>query len=81
MNQNKLYVYEAPDENGENLIFLLREEDILKDYWDVWQYRMILKYGPHSDLITEEQCIDDWCLIHGAWEIYYPIKIRGEFLP
>lgn len=47
----------------------ISEEDILKQYWDYWHGKMVAKFGPDSDKITKEKCIEDWVVIHWAEEI------------
>jgi len=46
----------------------ITEDQILSEYWDWWSSKMIDKYGEGHELITEQNCIEDWCTIHFAWE-------------
>jgi len=48
----------------------LSETEILEQYWDYWSSRMIAKYGEDEFHRTwsKQDCIDDWCIIHWAWE-------------
>lgn len=65
----KIYCYhEYSEETNYNTTVEITEEDILKGYWDWWYAKMITKYGEGDELITEENCIEDWCVTHGAWE-------------
>jgi len=45
------------------------EQDILDVYWPYWKEKMEHKYGKNSDMITHENCIDDYVVVHWAWEI------------
>ena len=42
----------------------LSEKDILNEYWDWWSGRM--KEVGKEDMISEERCIEDWCIVHWA---------------
>jgi hypothetical protein len=75
-----IYVYEAPDESGETVIFLYRREDIIRDYWNFYQRKMTSRFGEDHSLITEENCIKDWITIHWAWPLSFPAHIRGKFI-
>ena len=44
------------------------EDDIINEYWDFWYTDMVKKFGKEHELITEQNCIDDWVTIHWAWE-------------
>lgn len=44
------------------------EDEILDLYWDYWRQQMYLKYGYDSQLITPQNCIQDWVLLNYAWE-------------
>lgn len=39
------------------------EEGILDAYWEIWKYRMEKKFGVGHELITEDMCISDWCVV------------------
>ena len=43
------------------------KEKILEEYWPFWSEKMIKKYGEGHELITEDNCIDDWCAVNWAW--------------
>ena len=46
------------------------EDDIIfGGYYEYWKGRMQNKYGSNSELITKENCIEDWIVIHWATEI------------
>lgn len=47
----------------------LSELEILQDYQAYWEDKMIQKYGKDSNLISEENCIEDWVVVNWAWEV------------
>ena len=62
---NKKYLYNCPS----SLIPMeINSEQILKEYYPYWEKRMVNKFGRGHELITEENCIEDWCVVHWAWE-------------
>lgn len=42
----------------------LSEKEILDEYWDYWTGKM--KEVGKEDVISEERCIEDWCILHFA---------------
>jgi len=46
----------------------MTEDQILEEYWEFWQTRMIKKFGANSSLINKKNCIDDWVVVNWAWE-------------
>ena len=65
----KTYRYnEYSEESNHNLVIEMTEKDILNEYWEFWSRKMIEKYGEGHELITEENCIDDWVVVNWAWE-------------
>jgi hypothetical protein len=67
----KAYEICYPDEEGNNVVEVLTEDEIINTYWEYWKGRME-SVGRHH-LITRERCIEDWCTIHWAMEINVPI--------
>lgn len=65
----KLYSMIEPGLNSEPVEVIYTEDDILESYWDYWNEKMIVKYGPFHPLITKDRCIEDWCALHWAWEV------------
>jgi hypothetical protein len=65
------YDPESPnaDETG-GYVVTLSEEEILKDYWEWWYLRMCMKFGKEhvDENYSPADCIDDWCVVHWAWE-------------
>jgi len=47
----------------------LSEKDILDYYWDWWSGKM--KEVGKQELISEERCIEDWCVVHWAERNYW----------
>ena len=63
----KIYYYNEPDGEASNVVVRMTREDILVEYWDYWLEKMTQKYGEGHELITEENCIEDWVVTHWAW--------------
>lgn len=53
--------------SGNNNPKYITEEEILKEYWYIWRNNM-LRVG-YTWLITEEHCINDWCIANYAEEV------------
>lgn len=66
-----LYEIIYPDEDNNTITEILTKEEILSSYWDYWTSRMSSVGREH--LISEERCIEDWCVIHWASKIQIPI--------
>jgi hypothetical protein len=69
----KYYTICYPDYNtlGQDYVHweTLSEKEILNDYWNYWSNKMAELDQHH--LITKENCIDDWCVIHWAERNYW----------
>jgi len=52
---------------GGNTI-VVTEQQIIDTYFPFWKRKMIQKYGEDSTLINTDNCIEDWCITHWAWE-------------
>ena len=69
---SKTYIYNEPIFHGNAFVgdgvLEKTEQQILDEYWDHWNVRMISKYEEGHELITKENCIEDWVTINGAWE-------------
>jgi len=63
------YSYVEPNEDGNPVEFVYDEAEILFEYWPYWKERMVKKYGEGHELITEENCIEDWVTVNWATEI------------
>lgn len=55
-----IYCYDDPFGHYE-----FTRQEILDSYLDHWKARMVKAGRQH--LITEENCVEDWCLIHWAY--------------
>jgi hypothetical protein len=67
MTEKRMKVYCYNEYDNPELVYM-SEKDILDRYWNYWKSQMENKYGPGHELTTEENCIDDWCVLHHAWE-------------
>ena len=70
MMKNRIWLWDEPgDEDGRpDLIEKITDQEILALTWNIWKEKMIKKYGADSELITEENCIQDWVTTNWAWE-------------
>lgn len=53
----------------DNEVVILTEKEILERYWSFWEKKMVEKYGTGHELITKENCLDDWVTVNWAWEV------------
>ena len=60
----ELYEYDDIPDGVETI----SAQEILDIYWEFWYDGMVAKYGEGHYLITAQNCIDDWVIIHHAWE-------------
>jgi hypothetical protein len=70
----RYYSYNEYSENpNANPLVTVSEEDIRRDYWPFWYYKMCKKYG--QEIVDRdysfENCLSDWMVIHWAWEVKY----------
>ena len=66
----KRYAFVQPKEGSDNPeLVIMTEEEILKDYWVYWRNKMSNKFDENHHLILTKNCIEDWCVVHYAWEI------------
>ncbi len=63
----KKYKYEHPDKDGNTVENFIYEDEIITHYFPVWSKGM--KRIGKEDEISHKHCIEDFCTIHGAWEI------------
>ena len=45
------------------------EDRIIEEYWPSWENNMTKKYGVGHELITKENCIEDWAVVNWAEKI------------
>jgi hypothetical protein len=57
--------YKYIDPSGE---YLVSEQEILETYAPWWIERMKRKFGSEVQW-TNQNIIDDWCIVHWAWKI------------
>lgn len=57
----------AYNEQEANNPLLITDKQILEEYYPWWKEQMI-KVNK-SNLINEDNCIDDWVIINWAWEL------------
>ena len=46
----------------------LTEAQIIERYWGKWFSTMVDKYGEGYPIITPENCINEWVMVHDAYE-------------
>lgn len=66
----KYYCYNDFDENNNPVIRVMSEEEIIARYWDTWYNGMCKKFSKEivDKEYSKQDCIDDWIVIHWAWE-------------
>lgn len=63
----KFYTIVEPGDDGTTPVYsTLSEHEILAEYFDYWSRRM--KEVGKKDEINTQSCIEDWCIVHWAWE-------------
>lgn len=50
-------------------IVVRTREQLLADYWGYWKIKMLELHGENSKLISEDNYIADYCVLHWAWEV------------
>lgn len=50
-------------------------QEILDEFYPIWYDRMLGKYGKEEMesrfyWVCHYQCIQDWCVVNGAWEVF-----------
>ncbi len=56
------YVESSDDVSITKLVY--SEKEILDEFWSLWSTEM--KGNGYADLISFQNCIDDWCTLHWA---------------
>lgn len=68
----RIWLYNDPIYDGCTLIGNevreVTDDEIIRDYWDWWVFKMEEKYGKGSPLVCRETCIEDWVAVNWAWE-------------
>ena len=71
------FTWVEPGEDGVTPVFqTISEDELLKSYYPYWQKQM-LKVGK-ADLITPENCIEDFMVIHWASEVPQELDEKRE---
>lgn len=67
----RYYQIAYPDEHGNDIVEVLSEDDVRKQYWPHWYQRMCDKYGQKEvdKNWSFEDCLSDWVCVHWAMEI------------
>ncbi len=65
----KYYTWCYPDYELGQVVVAMSEGDIIDEYWEYWSEAMMKK--GLDDLITKENCIEDWVVVHWAVEVDY----------
>lgn len=61
----KYYSFVEPTDNEMHpSVVVMSEKEILEEYFDFWATQM-RRVGKEAE-ISEEKCIDDWCVVHWA---------------
>ena len=55
-----------PGEFGQDVVETWTEDQIIESYYKYWSTKMI-ENSLNSE-ISRERCIEDWCVVHWAWE-------------
>jgi hypothetical protein len=63
------FKYVEPDEDDQVKEVILTEEDIMAEYWEFWSRKMAEKFGEDHELITQQNCLEDWLVSHWAFEV------------
>lgn len=69
----KVYRYNERLEDDTDVTIDITEKQILEVYWPWWLNQMHKKYGKnigyYQELVTEENCIEDWVTSNWAWDV------------
>lgn len=61
------FTFIEPDESGNPVQHEMTEKEVLDYYFEYWSGQM--KKVGKEDMISEERCIEDFCVVHWASEI------------
>ena len=65
----RVFMYEEPNEAGHNTVVVKSDLDIRRDFWPWWRKKMRKKWGHKHKLITFNNCVKDWAVVHWATEL------------
>ncbi len=76
----RYYSFAYPIE-GDDGIETRSEDDIRKEYYPYWYGKMCEKFGKEyvDANYCFEDCLDDWTVVHWAWEVTEEINERNRF--
>lgn len=65
----RYWSYNEPAGTG-SIVVTMSEDEILDQYWNWWYSKMCEKFGREvvDNNYTKQDCIDDWVVVHWAWE-------------
>jgi hypothetical protein len=63
----KKYQHVEPGPDGSRLTITVSDRYILMVYWHYWSARMA--FAGKRDQVSQQSCIDDWCVVHWATEL------------
>lgn len=55
-----------PGTFGQDVVETWTEDQIIKSYYRYWSIKMV--EAGRKEEISRERCIEDWCVVHWAWE-------------
>jgi hypothetical protein len=64
---DKRYSICFPGEWGQDVVETWTEDQIIDSYYRYWIMKMV--QAGHSDKVSREECIEDWKVLHWAWEV------------
>ena len=64
----KYYCYNEQGPYGQNVVVTMSEVEIIASYYSHWQAQM-RQAGKSEDVISPEDCLDDWRVVNWAWEV------------
>lgn len=64
----KRYSFVELTDEDHPITFTMTEKAILDEYWPYWEMKMLAKYPAGHELITKENCLEDWIAVNWAWE-------------
>ena len=65
----RYFTYVEPDDNGDPKYITVSETEIEKTFYPLWKEKIIKKYGSLDNFCFLD-CVDDFCCIHHAWEVF-----------
>ena len=76
----KYWSYSEPhyDASGKlfNVVVTKSEDEILDEYYEYWVSRM--KRVNKEDLISKDNCINDWVVVHWAWNASLEEDLKSQ---